>query len=784
MDELAAKLGMDPLEFRMKNDPSEVRREEFRIGAEKIGWATRDARRQDFRPAILRGVGMGAAVWYNTGGTGPRATVTVHRDGSAEVVQGVQDLGTGARTMVGIVAAEELGLPLESLGPDRGHASALRARLGRLDDHPLERACHPGGRLSRDAPHRRSRGEGVEGPRRRGLAEGVVSVRGTEARSSRWNEACAKLLPGEGVSASAERAENHADAWKRFTSGAQFAEVEVDTETGLVRVENRRRPRLRPRRQRADRREPGPGRRHPGDLLRALREPGPRPPDRPHGQSQRRPVQDRGRARRAGHRGRLPPGLGRRQQHAFGGDRRAGHGADGRGHRQRRLARHRGADPQLPITPEVVLAPWTRPRSEGGSRMKPFTLVRAGDPFRGRPRRRKPGAEVKAGGVDLLDRMKEGFDSPTARRLDRATCRASTRSRPGRPAKIGALATLARIAADAGLRKRYPALADAGGRSRHAADPQHGDARRQPLPAAALLVLPPGGIRLPQEGRQRPASRRTARTGSTRSSTRTSSAAASIRRRRASPCWPTARASTSCRRRGGGRLPMDHFFFRPTDDAPRENVLAPGEIIETVTIPAPAAGARSVYSKLKEKESFDWPLVEACVSLTISGGAVREARASSSARWLPRRTARRSRGDPARRDAEPRARRARRGGRRRTRQTARAERLQGPTREGPARARPARGLRLTDDPLARCGASPRARRPIEPDPLLCRHLRTKTWYAPDAFGEGDPRQSPSTAQYWCLRTMRRAGPTATCGARGLHGRARLLRSAVGGGGDA
>lgn len=48
--------------------------------------------------------------------------------------------------------------------------------------------------------------------------------------------------------------------------------------------------------------------------------------------------------------------------------------------------------------------------------------------------------------------------------------------------------------------------------------------------------------------------------------------------------------------------------------------------------------------------------------------------------------------------------------------------------------------------------------PIEPDPMLCRHLRTKTWFSPDSFGEGDPRQSPSTAQYWCLRTMRPNGP--------------------------
>ena len=46
----------------------------------------------------------------------------------------------------------------------------------------------------------------------------------------------------------------------------------------------------------------------------------------------------------------------------------------------------------------------------------------------------------------------------------------------------------------------------------------------------------------------------------------------------------------------------------------------------------------------------------------------------------------------------------------------------------------------------------------EADPFLCRYLRTKTWLSPDAFGEGDPGRSPSTAQYWCLKTMRSNGP--------------------------
>jgi xanthine dehydrogenase YagR molybdenum-binding subunit len=234
MDELAAKIGMDPLEFRMKNDPSEVRREEFRIGAERIGWATRDARRQTKDPAILRGIGMGAAVWYNTGGTGPKATVTLHRDGSAEVVHGLQDLGTGSRTMVGIVAAEELGLPLERVsvrigdtrlpyGPGSGGSTTTPSSA------PVIRAAAY--QAVRRVAELLAKEWGTD-PEEVVFSEAAFSAKG---KSLAWKDACAKL-PVEGLSASAERAENHADAWKRFTGGAQFAQVEVDTETGLVRV--------------------------------------------------------------------------------------------------------------------------------------------------------------------------------------------------------------------------------------------------------------------------------------------------------------------------------------------------------------------------------------------------------------------------------------------------------------------------------------------------------------------------------------------------------------------
>ncbi len=239
MDELAGKLGMDPLELRLKNDLSEVRREEFRIGAERIGWKERDKRRTATSdPAIRRGFGMGASVWYNTGGTGPKVTVTIHHDGSAELVHGVQDLGTGSRTMVGIVAAEELHLPLSKVAVRIGdtrmpYGPASGGSTTTPSSAPAVRAAAFQAREKLSALLAKSWGVPAREVR---FSDGAFSVRGEPEKTLAWKEACARL-PEEGVSATAERAENHSEAWKRFTCGSQFAEVEVDTETGLVRVQ-------------------------------------------------------------------------------------------------------------------------------------------------------------------------------------------------------------------------------------------------------------------------------------------------------------------------------------------------------------------------------------------------------------------------------------------------------------------------------------------------------------------------------------------------------------------
>ena len=257
--------------------------------------------------------------------------------------------------------------------------------------------------------------------------------------------------------------------------------------------------------------------------------------------------------------------------------------------------------------------------------MKAFTLIRAKSLSEAVREAAKPDSEVKAGGVDLLDRMKEGMDSP-ARVVSIAHLPGMDAIEAGPPAKIGALATLARISAHADLRRLYPALADA---AEGAATPQ---IRNMATLGGNICQRPRcwyyRGAEF-DDCRKKGGATCYAQDGQNRfhaifdsdlpcccihpSATAVALLAYGARLQVVSP--------------GGRRaIALDNFFVRPTEDALRENVLAHGDLIESVTIPAPAAGARSVYKKLKEKETFDWPLVEACVNLTVAGGAVREAR--------------------------------------------------------------------------------------------------------------------------------------------------------------
>jgi xanthine dehydrogenase YagS FAD-binding subunit len=73
-------------------------------------------------------------------------------------------------------------------------------------------------------------------------------------------------------------------------------------------------------------------------------------------------------------------------------------------------------------------------------------------------------------------------------------------------------------------------------------------------------------------------------------------------------------------------LPLADFFITPDRDVTRENILARDEILTTITVPRPAEGTGSAYLPLKHKQSFDWPMIEAAVLLSRSGETISEAR--------------------------------------------------------------------------------------------------------------------------------------------------------------
>ncbi|MGO8671017.1 MAG: FAD binding domain-containing protein [Capsulimonadaceae bacterium] len=73
-------------------------------------------------------------------------------------------------------------------------------------------------------------------------------------------------------------------------------------------------------------------------------------------------------------------------------------------------------------------------------------------------------------------------------------------------------------------------------------------------------------------------------------------------------------------------IPISEMFVLPQDGGiTHETVLRVGEMVTGITVPPSALASRSIYLKLRERESFDWSLASAAVAVTLSGGVVREA---------------------------------------------------------------------------------------------------------------------------------------------------------------
>ena len=131
LDELSYKLGLDPVELRLRNYTdvhpgsglpwsSEALRECYRVGAERFGWARRTPETGSMRDKNwLVGYGM-AGVTFTSGQAPCEATVSIRRDGTAHVRSAATDLGTGTYTIATQVAAELLGLDIAQVHVEIG----------------------------------------------------------------------------------------------------------------------------------------------------------------------------------------------------------------------------------------------------------------------------------------------------------------------------------------------------------------------------------------------------------------------------------------------------------------------------------------------------------------------------------------------------------------------------------------------------------------------------------------------------------------------------------------
>ncbi len=248
IDELAEKVGMDPLDFRLKNytkvDPvsnepytSKLLKEAYQKGAEAIGWYNRRKAAGVGKGNLKTGIGMATQIWWGGGGPPAYATLKLNRDGSVQVIAGTQDLGTGTYTFIAMVAAEVLEIPLNK----------IQVSLG---DTAVDPYCPSSGGSTTApsvSPAVRDAAEQMKAKLINGASailelpeeqlkyqNGIIYNSKDETQKIEISNVVQKMHERVLITTGA-RNENP-KGYQANTFGAQFVEVEVDIETGKVRV--------------------------------------------------------------------------------------------------------------------------------------------------------------------------------------------------------------------------------------------------------------------------------------------------------------------------------------------------------------------------------------------------------------------------------------------------------------------------------------------------------------------------------------------------------------------
>ncbi len=242
MEDLAAAVGMDTLEFFMHNvqftPRADIYREQLQIAAEMIAYKDKAHPRGDSTPGpVKRGIGMSIHTWGG-GGHNSACDCIIHPDGSVVVRCGTQDLGVGTRTALGIVVAETLGLPLEKIKveigrndyPDSG-ASGGSTTIGGISSSSRDASTKAlNALLDVVAPKLGVPADQLE------AAEGTIRAISDPAKSMSWADACKELGVDPITRQGTKPLEGGIVLDSSGVGGVQMADVSVDIETGLVTI--------------------------------------------------------------------------------------------------------------------------------------------------------------------------------------------------------------------------------------------------------------------------------------------------------------------------------------------------------------------------------------------------------------------------------------------------------------------------------------------------------------------------------------------------------------------
>ncbi len=259
LDDLAAKLNMDPMQMRLRNIPANsptgapqswavlrhtIYTREIEIARKLSQWDRKWHRPGADPGPIKSGIGMALHTWAGTGNNNNDVRVTISSDGSVLVQSSTQDLGTGNRTVLAIVVAEILGLEVRDITVRLGESAfgASTASGGSSTCPSVAPTALAAATAARDAflTAVANRLEAQAANLR--IEPGVILNTTTNTRTP-WRQACARLGT-ENISVMRRGGGNDTNTGQGGLAagggvgGIQIAEVKVDVETGVVRCVN------------------------------------------------------------------------------------------------------------------------------------------------------------------------------------------------------------------------------------------------------------------------------------------------------------------------------------------------------------------------------------------------------------------------------------------------------------------------------------------------------------------------------------------------------------------